>query len=390
MGANNSRNKMKCRSVHNTCYLPSSSAGALRLRTATPKSSDWLSWMGRRKLYKTSEQRKAARAAADAKYYQRHKASILSKRSARLPKQDATLTISDDVSSLHELRNQLDTELGGSVKDFGEAMYATIMADEDEGESYARAVNARFSALRRAASSLCANIGRKAGQDSDVWRNSMDILKGFALALTVVEDLHAHVKDDPLFFQMSVWHEKHIFVYQKLFCSTLQEGFLGAHEYGGRPPRPPAPPRPVLVQPRLNLAQLTVRTTQNRLSVKSRMRQLRRPRVDYELGTAQKYLDNYDAAAYERDSWVPHDEVAGFNADTVHVFLRDVGYLRVECLFIDMEIITGDDLLQLTVDIRIHERRQHLREALVLGKAWKPFRRALRAFARPIRTFVEL
>ncbi|KAF8996845.1 hypothetical protein BDZ89DRAFT_1052264 [Hymenopellis radicata] len=338
--------------------------------------------MGRRKRYNTQDECRAARAASDAKYYER--ASILSKRNARLPRQDVTLTIFQDVASLTKLCQQLHHAMSGSPKDFGEFLYATVMDDEDRAEHFIKRVEDRFCSLRRAASSVCADIGRKAGQDSVVWTTSMDTLKDFALALKVVEDIHSHVVEDPLFFQMAQWHEKrsHLDCIHDMVGSrassplrttvssksakssapkSSKKTSTARISTGGRLLRPPAPPRPVLVQAPLDLARLTANTTKNHLSVKSRMHHLRRPRVDYELGTAQKYLDNYDPATYTHDSWVPHDEAAGFRAAT------------------------------LTLDIRTHERRQHLREALVLGKGWRPFRRALRAFARPIPiTLVEL
>ncbi|KAF8999920.1 hypothetical protein BDZ89DRAFT_1051108 [Hymenopellis radicata] len=144
---------------------------------------------------------------------------------------------------------------------------------------------------------------------------------------------------------------------------------------------------------RLDVVELTRRTTEVRKSICTCLNQLRRPTAHYELGTAQKYLDNrvehtsdgFVPGSYELNSWVDHSPKASFDDNTVFHWLCDSIFMRLYRVFKTLGIRTGDDLLHLSLDIHHHTHRQNVREAVILsGVAWKNFRRALRDFVRPV------
>ncbi|KAF8989459.1 hypothetical protein BDZ89DRAFT_1152298 [Hymenopellis radicata] len=158
---------------------------------------------------------------------------------------------------------------------------------------------------------------------------------------------------------------------------------------GGRPPRAKSA---VLVQPGIAVVQLSARLPRSVGGVVHiRVSQLRRPLSEYELGTGQKYIEDFNPDDYKEDSWAQQKPDGLFTEDAVARFLSDVGFTRVHQSFSWMGIRTDDDLLIVALDTRQANRRGELREALNLSKEeWVDLRRAIRDFARPIHAVHEV
>ncbi|KAF9035673.1 hypothetical protein BDZ89DRAFT_1036137 [Hymenopellis radicata] len=80
---------------------------------------------------------------------------------------------------------------------------------------------------------------------------------------------------------------------------------------------------------------------------------------------------------------IPPDE--HFVHDAVGRFLEAYQVTSLERRFLAMGVYTHEDLVQLSLDIRIHERRQDFRRGVeVRGALWRKLKRALKEYARPV------
>ncbi|KAF9011649.1 hypothetical protein BDZ89DRAFT_1167398 [Hymenopellis radicata] len=77
----------------------------------------------------------------------------------------------------------------------------------------------------------------------------------------------------------------------------------------GDPPRPSAIPPAALVQPPLDLSVAYGEDHGEPSQRQESYASASASRVDHELGTTQKYLDNYDASTYTRGGFVSHDVI---------------------------------------------------------------------------------
>ncbi|KAF8995343.1 hypothetical protein BDZ89DRAFT_1149644 [Hymenopellis radicata] len=176
----------------------------------------------------------------------------------------------------------------------------------------------------------------------------------------------------------------------KLSPNNTKKGSTHARiSTGGRPPCAKAA---VLVQPAIKVVQLSAKAAAQRRVVHVRVSQLHRPLTEYELGTGQKYIEDFNSDDYKEDSWAKQKPDGLFTEDTVARFLSDAGFMRVQKSFSWMGIRTGDDLLiVVSLDTRQSNRHGELREALNLSQEeWFGLRRAIWDFARPIHAVHEV
>ena len=95
-------------------------------------------------------------------------------------------------------------------------------------------------------------------------------------------------------------------------------------------------------------------------------------------------LDNGIDTAYTPASWIEHPN-ADFKRDAVSTFLNDVGLSDHSEAFVSMGVVSGDDLLHLSLEMRTQTRRLILKEALGLeGAEWIRVKAVLMNFARPV------
>lgn len=96
------------------------------------------------------------------------------------------------------------------------------------------------------------------------------------------------------------------------------------------------------------------------------------------------FQDNGVDDAYVKASWIEHPN-ADFQRDTVTAFLTDGGLLRHVLTFYNMGVVSGDDLLNLCLEMRAPEIRLKVKEALRLdGAEWFHAKAVLSDFARPV------
>lgn len=95
-------------------------------------------------------------------------------------------------------------------------------------------------------------------------------------------------------------------------------------------------------------------------------------------------IDSGFDQAYVLKSWIEHPD-ADFKTDTVATFLHDSGLSVHHPSFQSMGVVSGDDLLNLSLELRSPVIRIKVKDALGLdGPPWQKFRATFCDFARPV------
>ncbi|KAF9016778.1 hypothetical protein BDZ89DRAFT_1141223 [Hymenopellis radicata] len=197
----------------------------------------FISLMVRKKIHKTPEDRRRARAQYDQKYYNKNKALILDKKHLKYhnaeasevgqqPSASSTKCVSPQAprrselstlkSRLEGLRLRLLRDVDGSLYEYGERIYATILDKDHDADKYIDVLKTRMITLRAEGYAICLQIAKLVGQESEDWRNAMTDLRRFTQVVDIVSDFSDKVTEDPLLLIIDVVHDKRQFLYQSL------------------------------------------------------------------------------------------------------------------------------------------------------------------------------